>query len=383
MRHSVWPAAVRIVEPPLCSEADVSEEGGSGGSGGGVELASDFVNTTSSSNATSVVIAIHDDSGDGDSGDGDGVDGAQNATISSAECITPYLFSTAYDRERHCVAGCCVDGACVCRAGFNGFRCQYQLQCVVVPSLTAASPQHGRSLPGAPCVTQRVGDSLVLCACQQIGLVGVIRYRFYPSIHIPTVPTSASRLGALLAHLADSWLFLLLPLAYALAISLATALDRRTLFVGEAELPWWLDSRRPFSMRQDVIRAAREHSALLRLLSVVPDHTRYTHAQLTHLLFAQWANHFAVNAALLRIDHCITVAALLASICAVRVLSRARTALPPQRSYLKPISYSPPITPSQQPLQGLMIPTTPSWFVSGDCQGTHPDRQEALPVRAR
>eukprot|EP00966_Prymnesium_polylepis_P238062 5505444-Prymnesium_polylepis.1 len=51
----------------------------------------------------------------------------------NGSCEQPGLLS--FNQPNHCVAGCCVDGRCVCRSGYVGARCDIQLACTSAVAL--------------------------------------------------------------------------------------------------------------------------------------------------------------------------------------------------------------------------------------------------------
>ena len=104
-------------------------------------------------------------------------------------CEQPSLFPRGA-REASCVAGCCDGGRCYCRPGYIGRLCEFELRC------TVATPTSSGFLPPSEraCLTSRVSDRNVSCACFELGLTAVIRFRNVPHVRAAHALSSPPRL---------------------------------------------------------------------------------------------------------------------------------------------------------------------------------------------
>ena len=102
---------------------------------------------------------------------------------------------------------------------------------------------------------------------------------------------------------------------YVLAMALAAAADRRTLYT--TQLPGWLDPTTPFSLSRYLGYLVRTRSSVLRILCVVPDHTPFTRVQLVHLLYTNVATTAVIVMVTFGVEQCTEAAAALAFLCAL------------------------------------------------------------------
>ena len=96
----------------------------------------------------------------------------------SRPCRVPPLFS--YDANSSCLAGCCINSSCVCREGYSGDLCEYELQCATARDGLESGFESGFSTGG--CETASA-DGSVHCTCHELGFVAVIRFRPPPPPH--------------------------------------------------------------------------------------------------------------------------------------------------------------------------------------------------------
>ena len=121
------------------------------------DLISDVIRVNTSSNFTIVVFEPPETGG--------------NGTCSGG------LFDELSGSARTCQAGCCVNGACVCREGFVGARCEAQLRCG-----GATSP--GDSLwdfDACETILLPEGQSRAICSCTGLEFVSVLSHRLRPA----------------------------------------------------------------------------------------------------------------------------------------------------------------------------------------------------------
>ena len=98
-------------------------------------------------------------------------------TGGNGSCSEPGFLQ--YDAATTCVAGCCVDGRCSCHPGFGGPMCESKLRCAY-----AESAFSGFELE--TCTTRLpefAGDGIV-CSCDQLGYVAILRFRYFPSTDV-------------------------------------------------------------------------------------------------------------------------------------------------------------------------------------------------------
>ena len=94
----------------------------------------------------------------------------ENRTAGASPCtVTPLLGN---DREAPpnstCVAGCCIDGACVCRYGYTGDRCHLELRCALVPIGEQSFDD------GSACATYARPRASRACAARAPALIAVL-----------------------------------------------------------------------------------------------------------------------------------------------------------------------------------------------------------------
>jgi hypothetical protein len=172
--------------------------------------------------------------------------------------------SSCTDGPNHtCVAGCCVDGACACRLGFTGRRCNEELRCVL------ARPGEARFDDGAVCATVQTSAGVLTCTCRTLGTIAVLNIKYKPATnslsfeqirHVTPIVYTLGDVSTLWPTLA-----VFSPALAVLAIAVAACADSRTLYVGSASprLPFWL---RPtlFSFHRELLLMALTRSRRFR-----------------------------------------------------------------------------------------------------------------------
>ena len=213
-----------------------------------------------------------------------------------------------------CIAGCCIDGQCVCRFGYTGDFCEFELRCVHLqpgePSWQADDACMAREHH------QNMAQNSLVCSCRQLGLIAVMSFRVTPPTNAggladwdrvaPNFAASASRTAIPL---------LLFTLVFLLAAACA---DRASAYVDASlpSLPRALAPSAPFAWRDELHGNILTHTCMLRCVFVWPGFTPYTHAQGVMVL----ANNFAVNALLIglffgqRTEVCTYWATLIAAV---------------------------------------------------------------------
>ena len=222
--------------------------------------------------------------------------GAPNSSTASSpassSCEPFELFRGMPLHEKVCVAGCCIDGACTCRAGYVGRFCDQELRCSIVLSGQSSFDS------GDVCVTHAHADARrVVCTCSRVGTLAVVRFRLTPATNSLS---AANLIGFVrtadwsLRSNAYALSFAAVSLILCLLLLLALLADSSIRFISHesSRLPGWL---RPhaFSYRQELLMNILTRSSLLRLFWVYPSFTVYTHAQLVLVL----VNNLALNAA--------------------------------------------------------------------------------------
>ena len=202
------------------------------------KVISDIVRVNTSSNVTVVVFEPPETGG--------------NGTCSGG------LFDELSGSARTCQAGCCVDGACVCREGFVGARCEAQLRCG-----GATSP--GDSLwdfDACETISLPEGQSRAICSCTGLEFVSVLSHRLRPASALldaldPEWSEWPRELhGGLQNMTLAGWLWVCIPLVtYVLMMCGAWVLDQRECY--SAVVPHWaLPGERGFPLwRQCAIRS--------------------------------------------------------------------------------------------------------------------------------
>ena len=102
-------------------------------------------------------------------------------------CEPISLFGRAPHINHTCVAGCCIDGACVCQRGYVGTMCEHELRCaLVMPGQTRfADPMDDKI---SQCETRPPDDDgRLVCECSRLGVIAALRFRLTP-------PTNAGQL---------------------------------------------------------------------------------------------------------------------------------------------------------------------------------------------
>ena len=184
------------------------------------KVISDIVRVNTSSNVTVVVFEPPETGG--------------NGTCSGG------LFDELSGSARTCQAGCCVDGACVCREGFVGARCEAQLRCG-----GATSP--GDSLwdfDACETISLPEGQSRAICSCTGLEFVSVLSHRLRPASALldaldPEWSEWPRELhGGLENMTLAGWLWVCIPLVtYVLMMCGAWVLDQRECY--SAVVPHW------------------------------------------------------------------------------------------------------------------------------------------------
>ena len=232
----------------------------------------------------------------------------------AAPCVSPALldFSSGNDT---CVAGCCEDGACVCREGFFGPRCEFELRCA---SASADDPTWGLDACATSTIVQVDGSATTVnCSCTEVDYVAALRFRLTPSANIDLY-TLGLRVPSLLRTMPLAWLAP--PLAYLLLVAWALYADWATLY--STSLPHWLaPPRGRFWFCGQFLFHLRTRQAMLRVYHVMPDHTPYSRLQLLHLLSTALTATFVAVILFLNKRQCTAEAAILAGVVAGCVAS--------------------------------------------------------------
>jgi hypothetical protein len=193
-----------------------------------------------------------------------------NATCTPAPDLAVYQSNP----NTSCVAGCCSGGTCECRDGYVGALCQYSLRCALVPiggsSFVLSDPDEPDEPECATLTAVGSADSArVVCACQQLGLVGVVRLRVQPASNLDLESHHVSDMWAVMAIRPAWWVA---PLClYVLAMLAAATADAGTLYKSAEATPFWLQPRR-FSLKLTLLTMMLTRSSLLRIFHVHPDH---------------------------------------------------------------------------------------------------------------
>ena len=192
-----------------------------------------------------------------------------------------------------CIAGCCIDGQCVCRFGYMGDLCEFELRCVHLQ-------------PGEPswqaddaCIArehhQNMAQNSLVCSCRQLGLIAVMSFRVTPPTNaggLANWDRVAPNFAATASRSAIPILFVLLLLLLA-----ATCADCASAYVDASlpSLPRALAPSAPFLWRDELQGNILTHTCVLRCVFVWRGFTPYTHAQGVMVL----ANNFTVSALLI------------------------------------------------------------------------------------
>ena len=153
-------------------------------------------------------------------------------------CLPSWLFDVETTPNATCVAGCCVDGVCVCRLGYTGALCDQELRCALVPEGGSGFDD------GSACATHPTSAGMLTCSCEALGSVAVLSFRHLPA----TNSLSWHQMRELTPLLFDltgtesPWpiVSLFLPSLMLLAVGCAACADRRTRYLSMASprLPW-------------------------------------------------------------------------------------------------------------------------------------------------
>ena len=220
-------------------------------------------------------------------------------------CSVSELVIGARPAETTCTAGCCTDDVgCVCRQGYAGEMCEYELRCAIVPAGEASFAPDG-----SVCLSALMDDGLAMrCTCADVGLITVIRYRLTPANNLQLQP---GWIDELWLSVGMAWMPPILLLYLAL-FAVCAHYDAHNLYVSAdaPQLPWWA---RPaaFDVRAAFVETLLTRSTPLRVIFVVPGHTVYTRAQLLLVLaFTLVAQAFSVMLFFGR-DQCSSLAAFM------------------------------------------------------------------------
>ena len=236
-----------------------------------------------------------------------------------AACVRTDDPAAVHGTNITCVAGCCVQGACACRVGYVGARCDVELRCALVApghatfDLTSCGTHH---VLRGPNETNRLR-----CTCNSVGVVAALRFHLTP----PTNKGSLGDLPRLLPLLLlppQCWLLpALLGLLFAVLL-LAFWMDCTTLYISSdsPRLLWCLRPRpsAPLwaELRWCALMICLTRSSVLRIVFVAPGFTVYTSQQLVIVL----ANSIAINALCVALflerdgEICSAVAALIVTL---------------------------------------------------------------------
>jgi hypothetical protein len=238
------------------------------------------------------------------------------AAEAATSCTVPsFMDAAAGDAGGGCIAGCCRDGACVCRPGYVGALCEYQITCTVAVTSTPES-DHLTFLPpdAHACRTELLSSELTRCTCSRLGPTAALLFR-QSSIYFNglfTLPGDGGGLDSLQA--AVLWPLLL---TYSIAMALGFRMDGRTLYLAPPCLPAWVVLTPPVTLHAYFGYLVRTRSMVVRPFCVIPDHSSLTHLQLVHLLYSNILTTAVLVAATLGAEQCTSEATMLAFLCAL------------------------------------------------------------------
>ena len=122
---------------------------------------------------------------------------------------------------------------CVCRDGFYGPRCEFELRCA---SASADDPTWGLDACATTTVEGEDGSATTVnCSCTEVDYVAALRFRLTPSANIDLY-TLSLRVPSLLGSMPLAWVAP--PLAYLLLAAWALYADWSTLY--STSMPRWL-----------------------------------------------------------------------------------------------------------------------------------------------
>ena len=199
----------------------------------------------------------------------------------------------ARDADTHgnatCIAGCCINGGCVCRFGYTGDFCQYELRCV---HLRPGDPSW--QADDACIAREHRGDMAQLslvCSCRQLGLIAVMSFRVTP----PTNIGGFASWDRVAPNFASTALRAAIPALFFVLVLLliAACADRGSVYVDASlpSLPRALVPTASFAWRDELRANIITHTCVLRCFFVWRGFTPYTHAQgcVTHVSNAGFA----------------------------------------------------------------------------------------------
>ena len=221
--------------------------------------------------------------------------------------VSELAFGSRLDNTT-CIAGCCSDDlGCVCRDGYAGELCEYELRCAIVPAGEASFASDG-----SVCLSTLMDNGQAMrCTCADVGIITVIRFRLTPANNLQLHPGWFTELWQ---GVGMSWAPPMMLLYLALYIVCAWH-DARTLFISTdaPQLPWWARTA-AFDVRAAFVETLLTRSTPLRVIFALPGHTIYTRVQLLHVLvLALVAQAFSIMLFLGR-DQCSTLAALMVTV---------------------------------------------------------------------
>ena len=209
-------------------------------------------------------------------------------------CAPMSLLGTLPRDEQTCVAGCCRDGTCACRAGYLGSQCELHPRCVLSRAGTSVFDD-GRS-----CVTlhSELHAGHLICGCTELGVVAALYFRMTPPVNA-IAPTIVEHAPELLSLEPQRWLLPLLTVGFLTSVAVARWLDLRALYMSaeSPQLPQWLRPLPTNASGLDVfvstlVVTLLTRSSILRIYHVYPGFTVFGHVQLVVVL----ANSITVNA---------------------------------------------------------------------------------------
>ena len=224
--------------------------------------------------------------------------------IGDEPCVQPSIFDLQPGNDT-CVAGCCVDGACECRDGFFGARCEQELRCA---SASADEPQWDLE----HCETTGTSDHMVNCSCTRVEYVAALRFRLAPAANVDLY-TLTMRVPSMLQSMPMAWIAPLLT--YGLLATWAIWRDWRRLY--STRIPAWLQPPiGRFWFCGQLLFHLRTRQTVLRVFHVMPDHTGYTHLQLMHMLVTTVCATVVAVIVFLNKRQCTALAAVIAGVLA-------------------------------------------------------------------
>ena len=207
----------------------------------------------------------------------------QGQEAGRAQCIPVANFAAPPPEDATCIAGCCIDGACRCRLGYSGERCEHQVRCAIVP--------RGETLfdVGTYCVTEPLtaAGEYVRCKCDRMGIIALGRFRIAPATNLIKLDGGILTAVELVVGrgMALDGTPISVALSFYLLLLVVAVHGSRTVYMHSSHpgFPSWLRPR-AFAFSSEAQKNLCLRTSVLRAFFVYPAHTMYTRAQLLHVL---------------------------------------------------------------------------------------------------